>query len=102
MKKKSCSDVLLLLLVTFTLIDVFKNASFNLLVFYQCLLENMYVPIYTGNPGNSGKIRQPGKTRTVRCSVKENPDRPVFGKNETRTARNPEKQVFAHHYRNQL
>ena len=58
----------------------------------------MYVPIYTGNSGNSGEITQPGKTRTVRCSVKENPDRPVFGKNETGTARNPEKQVFAHHY----
>ena len=57
-EKKSCSDVLLLLLVTFTLIDVFKNAPFNLLVFYQCLLENMYVPIYTGN---SGKITQLGK-----------------------------------------
>ena len=39
-----------------------------------------------------------GKTRTVRCSVKENPDRLVFGKNETRTARNLEKQVFVHHY----
>ena len=61
-EKKSCCDVLLLLLVTFTLIDVFKNASFNLLVFYQICMYQFIPEI-------------PGKSRNW-----ENPDRSMFGK----------------------